>query len=271
MPGIFSFPLEETIRRRRSVRKYSIRPVPRELTDDISRYIRTLSGPFPEEVRFHMLEMPALASGRTLGTYGMVSGASRFLAASVRSGKTCLEELGYEFETLVLYLTSLGIGTCWLATFDTADFRKDMDVGEDEIFPAVCPYGYAGEKAASVGRKSWEELYFGGDFITPLTRAAAGEYALPLELARLAPSSCNLQPWRVLKTGVGIFHFYEYSTPGFSDKFPYDVQRIDMGIAACHFGLSAKENRLAGGFRVLEAPDIPTPENWIYRFSWVCG
>ena len=56
--------------------------------------------------------------------------------------------------------------------------------------------------------------------------------------------------------------------PGYSDRLGFDVQKIDMGIAACHFHLAAKERDLSGEFRILPAPAIETPENMLYLFSW---
>ena len=213
----------------------------------------------------------------------MISGASHFIGAAVRQGEMDLEELGYEFEKLILHLTSLGLSTCWLGgTFKRKDFLKVMNLEEGELFPAVSPFGYAAEKKTikeglaryfvkSDQRKPWSELFFSEDFSTPLSVEASGEYVAPLEMVRLAPSASNMQPWRILKSGSILYHFYEYKSPGYSDKFGYDIQRIDMGIAACHFALTAKENHLDGGIHVYDTPDIPTPENYIYRFSWACG
>ena len=64
-------------------------------------------------------------------------------------------------------------------------------------------------------------------------------------------------------------HFYEYKEPGYSDRFPYDIQRIDMGIAVCHFDLAVKEKNIAGHFVTDNKPDIICPANIEYVFSWV--
>lgn len=87
-------------------------------------------------------------------------------------------------------------------------------------------------------------------------------------MVRLGPSASNKQPWRlVIKDKV--CHFFEYKTPGYSDKFPYDIQRIDLGIAACHFDLAVKEKGMSGFFDYQSQPDIALPENMEYAFSWI--
>ena len=49
------------------------------------------------------------------------------------------------------------------------------------------------------------------------------------------------------------------------------MQRLDMGIAMCHFELSAKELGLEGRWVVAEH-DIRTPgELTLYTASWICG
>lgn len=53
------------------------------------------------------------------------------------------ESLGYVFEKIVLYITSLGLGTCWLGgSFNKADFEKAITLEEDEFIPVISPMGY---------------------------------------------------------------------------------------------------------------------------------
>jgi hypothetical protein len=118
-------------------------------------------------------------------------------------------------------------------------------------------------------RKPWTELFFREEFSRPLPREEAGVYEMPLEMVRLAPSASNKQPWRVLKKGDA-FHFYEARSVGYSDAFPYDIQRLDLGIALCHFDLTAVERNLSGKIVFGHAPDIEVPEHHEYRFSWIC-
>jgi len=95
---------------------------------------------------------------------------------------------------------------------------------------------------------------------------AVGEYAFPLELLRLAPSAANRQPWRVVHKDDA-FHFYREENP--KSKYPYDLQRLDVGIGACHFHLAAEDRALSGQFAMLSETGVTPPPNMKYLFSWL--
>ena len=67
--------------------------------------------------------------------------------------------------------------------------------------------------------------------------------AEPLEMVRLSPSAVNKQPWRVVVSDNTV-HFYLKRSKNFSGGSALDMQKVDMGIALCHFALTAKENNL---------------------------
>nr|HPI72323.1 nitroreductase family protein [bacterium] len=117
-------------------------------------------------------------------------------------------------------------------------------------------------------------LFFHGDLATPLAEESAGAYAVPLQMLRLAPSASNKQPWRVVQQGA-CFHFYLQRSPGYHRNLSplpsfiiADLQRVDMGIAMCHFQLTAEEMGLKGEWSVAD-PDIAKPNETVeYIASW---
>lgn len=274
------FSIEETVKKRTSVRSYTDGAIEADKIRALEHFVGALNNPFGKEVRFHYLDTQGLADAQKLGTYGVIKGAKRFIGASIKQEPLALEALGYELETAILYLTHLGLGSCWLGgTFNRKGFSGAMDIGDDRLFPAMTPYGYGAPKmhiketlmrkmVRADARKPWEELFFRDDFSSPLTKEAAGDLAFPLEMLRLGPSASNKQPWRLVLKG-GVCHFYEYKQPRYSDAFPYDIQRIDMGIAAAHFDLSAKEKGISGRFDQLSGPLSDLPEHVEYVYSWL--
>ncbi len=96
------------------------------------------------------------------------------------------------------------------------------------------------------------ELFFDGDFLTPLQ-----EKSELLEAVRWYPSAANMQPCRVVKDGKS-YHFYEKHPDGYKSGAAWDVQKIDLGIAICHF-MSVTE----GEFSISD-PGIMTGENIEY-------
>ena len=274
------FSIEETVKTRYSTRTYTDQPISDETREKINNYINTLSNPFSVKVSFRLLESNNSENSEKLGTYGVIKGSNNYIGATVENCELALEALGYEFEKLILYLTSLGLGTCWLGgTFNRSSFKNAFEVKENEIFPAISPFGYPSSKkriadslvrivAKSDQRKPWSELFYNKKFSDPLAFEDVDAYAFPLEMVRLAPSASNKQPWRIVKDGR-TYHFYELQAKGYSTRFGYDIQKVDIGIAACHFHLAALEKDLKGEFKKLQTPTLDMPEQTEYIFSWV--
>jgi hypothetical protein len=115
-------------------------------------------------------------------------------------------------------------------------------------------------------RKPFESLFFEKDFATPM--GAQGALRECLEMVRIAPSASNKQPWRVVRQGDAV-HFYMAEDKGYAGNrmLGFTIQRVDMGIAACHFDMTAKALGLPGGIAVSD-PKLPVPEGWKYSYSW---
>lgn len=274
------FPLESAVRKRYSVRNYTKEEVTEDTKQTIRAFIDSLDNPFGKKVNYHYLAHKDMGNKKALGTYGVIKGAKQYIGTTIELGPMALEALGYEVETLMLYLAHLGIGTCWLGgTFNREGFAGAMNVGENELFPIITPYGYAAPKKhvkevmmrktiSADKRKEWKALFYKNDFGTPLTKEEAGNLEFPLEMVRLGPSASNKQPWRIVVQD-DVCHFYEYKEPGYSDRFPYDIQRIDMGIAAAHFEHAAREKGIKGSFDATREPELELPKHMEYVFSFV--
>jgi nitroreductase len=273
------FSIEEAVRKRYSVRNYKDQEIEAGIREAIESFVDSLDNPFGNKVRYYFLDNIDTKNER-LGTYGVIKGANQYIGTSIKLEPGALEAIGYELETVMLYLAHLGLGTCWLGgTFNRNEFAKAMNIDQDEIFPIITPYGYAAEKKHikeramrkvinADHRDEWSHLFYKESFISPLAQEEAGDLEYPLEMVRLGPSASNKQPWRVLLRDNAC-HFYEYKEPGYSGIFPYDIQRVDMGIAAAHFDLAAKEKGLKGHFDTACQPDIILPDHFEYVFSWI--
>ena len=155
--------------------------IPDEILNKLNEYIKSLSGPFDEKVVFKILDSKEHINGAKLGTYGIIKGATKFIAAKIKEGEFALEELGYEMESLVLYATALGLGTCWIGgTFKKGQFAKAMEVESGEILPIISPIGYESENKSFVEktmrrfsncdyRKPWNKIFFFSNFICTST------------------------------------------------------------------------------------------------------
>jgi hypothetical protein len=273
----------EAIKARTSVRSYQGRAIdPAALASlrDLVRRPRT--GPFGNAVRFALLSLNETEKSelKQLGTYGVIRGASWYLAAAVAGAPRAMEDYGCCLEDAVIHCTKLGLGTCWLGgSFNRAGFAKTMGLRQDEILPCVTPVGYAAGKrslidrmmrtmAGSKHRKPWGELFFDRGFGHPLEEGAAGPLHAILDCVRAAPSASNKQPWRIVRGGDGSLHVYLSRTPGYGRWFPgIDLQRIDVGIAISHFRLAAAELGLHGAWAQAD-PGLDAGDRE-YVISWV--
>jgi hypothetical protein len=100
---------------------------------------------------------------------------------------------------------------------------------------------------------------------TPLTREDIGVYSEILEMVRFGPSASNKQPWRIIvELDKNKFHFYTIKTDSEYDKFP----PLDIGIAVCHFDLTAKELNISGKW-IIKNPQINGTDKLLYKITWV--
>jgi hypothetical protein len=281
--------IQDTIEARYSVRVYREEPIPQKTQAALQASLEVLhSGPFGSSLRLKLIAASEAdrLSLRGLGTYGFIRNPTGFIIGAVQAGDYALEDYGYAMELAILEATALGLGTCWLGgSFTQSSFAAKIHKRNGEIVPAVTATGYAGEKSRSRDpsrqlvhadrRLPWEKLFFDGSFEHCLLPEAAGEYSPALAMLRIGPSASNKQPWRVLREGHR-WHFYCQRTPRYGKGtwlfvllHLADLQRVDMGIAMCHFELTARELGLSGAWAVSDPGLAPVDENTLYIATWV--
>ena len=282
----FNRPITEVIRTRFSCRTYLNEPLEKSKQEQIQSFIDGLpAGPFGSHPRFLFAAASEQdnSSLRGLGTYGFIRGANAFVIGAAEPEGKWLEDFGYQMEFIILYLTSLGLGSCWLGgSFTRSAFAKRISLKDDEHIPAVAATGEFVDTddtrrnlirrfAKGERRLPWEKLFFDRDFDHPLKPSSADQLAL--EMVRLAPSASNKQPWRVVKDGDA-YHFYLQRTPGYREGMLkkvlgiFDLQRVDMGIAMCHFDLTMNESGIEGDWLV-DDPEIQKTDRLTeYAASW---
>ena len=263
----------EAIANRRSVRTFDGTKLREEDARAITEYAKNADNPYAIPISWKLLDA---------GEYGLSSavivGTDVFIAGKMRRVPHAEEAFGYSFEKIVLFAESIGVGTTWIAgTMNRDAFERALCLEPGEVMPCVSPLGYPAKKMSlretmmrkgikADSRFAFEELFFDGGFDKPLTEEKAGALKDALEAVRLAPSAVNKQPWRVVICGDKA-HFCEKRSKGYVSGDGWDIQKIDMGIALCHFELAAKECGLDVTFEIAD-PGIPIPENTEYVASY---
>jgi hypothetical protein len=284
-------PITELIRQRFSCRRHPVQPIAAETQQKLQEFLDIIqTGPFGSRTRLTLIAASEQdrQSLKGIGTYGFIKNPQGYIVGAMGTGDKNLEDFGYLMEFAILVATDLGLGTCWLGgSFTKSGFAKKIAVTGAESVPAVTSVGYIADdskaadwirrRAGGAMRLPMEKLFFDGDFSQPLQLAEQGPYETILEMVRWGPSASNKQPWRIVKQD-NAWHFYLQRTPGYGQDGWFgkllgvaDVQRLDMGIAMCHFELSAMELGLSGKWSV-EEPALEKPDKHTeYTVSWLAG
>ncbi|MCL6572306.1 MAG: nitroreductase [Bacillus sp. (in: Bacteria)] len=276
----------ETMRNRQSIRAYETKSITEAHNREINEYINNednLIGPFGGKGRIELVQVTnnVTDKGIKLGTYGFIKNPKAYLVGITENKKDSLLDFAYTFQKLVIFLTELGIGTCWMGgTFSRSSFEKEITLGEEGFIPCVTPIGYPNHRqrvfdkalryvVKADNKKDWDKLFYDTNFSVTLTKEKAGLLEIPIEMVRVGPSASNKQPWRlVLAEDRKVCHFYIEHTPNYSSKLGYDMQLLDMGIALCQFELACKELDIMGNW-LMEDPKIDLPnEQTEYIASW---
>ena len=181
---------EELTQKRRSVRRYSGRPVAKE---DILKYLEAArlapSACNSQPWHFIVIDEPELrkrvAERIFSGLYSMnqfaqkapvlvavVSEKEKFLASfggQVRDTQYCLVDIGIACEHLILQAQELGIGSCWMGWFDEKALKKELRVPKDKKIDIVIALGYPVEdQIVPKTRKSLAEISSFNKYMNPV-------------------------------------------------------------------------------------------------------
>ncbi|MHA1551579.1 MAG: nitroreductase family protein [Candidatus Heimdallarchaeaceae archaeon] len=277
----FNKSIVEIITKRTSVRTY-------DATKSVEQEkIEIIKGDMVEErtagFRFDIATFSELKPRKErLGTYGFIKGAGLFMVGIMNEDygnrKNQSINFGRTFERLILKATDLMLGTCWMvSTFNRKTLSKKISLEDNEHFAIVSPLGYSALKKRPIERimrqipksdkrKPWEELFFHNDFKTPLFREDTGEYRMALEMLRLSPSAANSQPWRIIKHNDG-YDLYVIKDNR-AERYVIDCNYNDVGIAMCHFELTAEEIGLSGKWKIDPLKNNDLENKMEYVSTW---
>lgn len=276
----------EIMRKRQSIRTFDTQEITESHYKLITDYINTeenFIGPFGGKGRVELIQVTnnVTDKGIKLGTYGMIKNPQAYFVGIAENNQNSILEFGYTFQKLILFLTDLEIGTCWMGgTFNRNSFEKELQLEEGEFIPCITPLGYPNDKKRVLdkalrfvvkadNKKAWDKLFYDANLEDTLAKENAGNLEIPLEMVRIGPSASNKQPWRlVVSPDRQVCHFYIEHTPNYSVKLGYDMQILDMGIAMCQFDLACQAINVEGQW-IKEDPKIGLPnEQMEYIVSW---
>jgi len=153
-----------------------------------------------------------------------------------------LENVGFLFQQMDLYLQSLGLGVCWLGMGKMK--AKTAPAVEGMRFVIMLAFG------TPKGQQQRSDLK---EFKRKTPEQIADRLDPKLEPARLAPSAINSQPWYFVHEGDHIHVFcVKNGVPGY-------MNYIDVGIALAHLYVSNEDS-----FRFFKTAQHPEQSGYNY-------
>lgn len=204
--------LKEQIYVRKSCRNYLDDEVDMDLIHDFMSDVK----PLVEAIDYSYTILPASeVNVRTRWT------APYYLALYSEKKEHYLENIGFIFQQLSLYLQSVGIGNCWVGM---ASPKKNTD-----DFVITISFGKSDKMIRDISSFKRKDLNKISDF--------ADDKLIP---AQLAPSAINSQPWYFKHADEG-FDVYQVKQNILKRQVLKRWNPIDVGIALAHLYVSNED------------------------------
>ncbi|MBP3790638.1 MAG: hypothetical protein ILA26_01260 [Methanobrevibacter sp.] len=204
--------LKEQIYVRKSCRNYLDDEVDMDLIHDFMSDVK----PLVEAIDYSYTILPASeVNVRTRWT------APYYLALYSEKKEHYLENIGFIFQQLSLYLQSVGIGNCWVGM---ASPKKNTD-----DFVITISFGKSDKMTRDISSFKRKDLNKISDF--------ADDKLIP---AQLAPSAINSQPWYFKHADEG-FDVYQVKQNILKRQVLKRWNPIDVGIALAHLYVSNED------------------------------
>jgi nitroreductase len=154
--------VKEAIRTRRSIRKWSDRPLEKGTINELMESVRLApSGHNGQQWELIVVTerdrleglVPICNNQKHVGE----AGAFIFIVTDP-SAKWVHVDPAIALDHLTLRARAMGLGTCWIGAFDEARMRKFLEIPDEKVAVIGMTLGYPGNDPATRGRRSLEEL-----------------------------------------------------------------------------------------------------------------
>lgn len=211
--------LEETIYKRQSIRKYDKTPLSDETLSELREFIDNIHVLNPEIGWSYDIVGPE--NVRSLMRWE----SPHYLLMFSEPKENYLQNIGFIFQQVDLFLQSNGIGTCWVGAASPKKYENPNPNHEFIILLAFGnPAGEIYRRKDQFKRKSLDEI-----------SDKADERLIP---AQFAPSAANTQTWYFIHNEYGGFDVYRNVRRLNLNRKMVTWNMIDIGIALAHLYVS---------------------------------
>lgn len=218
--------IQEAIRARHSVRKYTGRPIEAAKVEVLRSELYRANAESGLNIQLVLEEPKSFSSG--IWKYGQFSGVKNYFVMAGPKGKDAEEKIGYYGEKMVILAQMLGLNTCWVGL----TYKKipgTYELRGTDVVHCVIALGYGVKEGVQHPVKPAERFYS--------SEVSAPEWFLKgLEMALLAPTAVNQQKFKFILHNGGKVEARPLPSI-------YGYTMIDLGIVKYHFEVGAgKEN-----------------------------
>ena len=197
--------LYETIFKRRAVRKYDMTPLDTETLAAIRRLLDETEQMSEQNARFEIVSADNVKSAT----------APYYIMSYCKPGDAEYANVGYVLEKADLYIQSLGLGALWLGMAkpkeDESDFCIMLAFGKSDV-----PF--------RTKEQEFNRL--------PVSEISTDDNTIA-QAARLAPSACNSQPWKLhFEDGCVTVRYFGRGLMKIILKSK--MNKVDIGIVTRH-------------------------------------
>ena len=214
--------LQEAIKARHSVRKYSDKPIETAKVASLRAEIERVNEESGLNIQLVLDEPKAFSTG--MWKYGQFSGVKNYFVMAGPKGQEAGEKIGYYGEKLVLLAQTFGLNTCWVGL----TYKKipgTYTLRDGDIVHCVISLGYGTIPGVQHPLKPVEQFFE--------SEGRPPKWFLDgMEAAILAPTAINQQKFKfILHDGNKVETKKSFSMAGYTN--------IDLGIVKYHFEVGA--------------------------------
>ena len=217
----------DVMRARRTVRNFSDRPLP-PMAESALKNWRMWVEPMNDRrtIDNHIRRLPGFV--RLEGS-GIIP-AREYLLYMSQDKPMALFKAGYIMEQIALKLSQLGVGSCFLSSARAGAHDLGTHKLEQKMIMAlgVPAHGEPNRQKGEIQRKPLSDI---------MTGEACDDLLTALDLARLAPSHKNAQPWYFIVSGRDVHCCIADS----DEPRERELNEFDTGAAISHLRIAMSE------------------------------
>ena len=211
--------LLNSVYKRKSMRKYSEEKLSLEELATVEEYLRQAK-PLCPEITVEFEIVPCQETNCKFN-------AEYCLVVYSKEANLWLANIGYLLEQWDLYLSTLNIGVCWYGMGKVDKERNGMKYAIMLAF-GKCDEADFRKSLSEFNRKKVKEIWTESSSDGRISKPTSQKLG---EIARLAPSAVNSQPWKVVEVGNTLSVYREKGkTPVLSNILFKRWNKVDIGI-----------------------------------------